>query len=266
MHFCRHLLRLRGDVMKTIVEKFIPKRYQLRVRFEYLKSRGKLDDEMFALASLLKSKRRFVDVGANIGIYSYFFSRHFDRVVSFEPIPNIAHRLDMLKTSTVETFQIGLSNTEGNFDLYIPKVEHSINTQLASLEDRGGEIETIQVEVRTLDSFNYQDIDLLKIDVEGHESAVIQGAEHTIQQCRPALLVEIEQRHIQNDIFNVFNQVTILDYAGFFLLEGRFRPISEFRYELHQQPFLSDVMSKSYINNFIFVPKSGYLHREIGLD
>ncbi|MDB2585988.1 FkbM family methyltransferase [Luminiphilus sp.] len=221
---------------------------------------------MFALASLLRSRRRFVDVGANIGIYSYFFSRCFDRVVSFEPIPNVAYRLGSLKISTVETFQIGLSNTEGNFDLYIPKFEHAINTQLASLEDRGGEIETIKVDVRTLDSFNYQDVDLLKIDVEGHESAVIQGAERTIQECRPALLVEIEQRHIQNDIANVFSQVMMLDYAGFFLLEGRLRPISEFRYELHQQPFLSDVMSKAYVNNFIFVPKSGYLHRKIGLD
>ena len=80
------------------------------------------------------------------------------------------------------------------------------------------------------------------------------------------MLVEIEQRHVQNDISNVFEQVMMLDYAGFFLFEGRLRRISEFRYELHQQPFLSDVMSNSYINNFIFVSKSGYLHRKIGLD
>ena len=117
--------------------------------------------------------------------FTLFFSRHFDHVVNFGPIPKVARRLGSLKASTIKTFQIGLSNAKGNFDLHIPRFEHAINTQLASLEDRGAETETIKIEVRTLDSFNYQDVDLLKIDVKGHESAVIQGAERTIQESRP---------------------------------------------------------------------------------
>src|SRR6266568_3035020 len=50
------------------------------------------------------------------------------------------------------------------------------------------------VEVRTLDSFEFSDVAMIKIDVEGHEEAVVAGAEETIRRCRPSLLIESEER------------------------------------------------------------------------
>lgn len=49
----------------------------------------------------------------------------------------------------------------------------------------------VNVPARTLDSYNFKDIDAIKIDVEGSELLVIQGAENTIDRCRPSVQVEI---------------------------------------------------------------------------
>jgi len=49
----------------------------------------------------------------------------------------------------------------------------------------------VQVPARTIDSYNFEDVDVIKIDVEGSELMVMQGARDTITRCRPAIQVEI---------------------------------------------------------------------------
>ena len=50
-------------------------------------------------------------------------------------------------------------------------------------------------EIRTLDSFGFASVGLIKIDAEGHEEAVLKGAADTLSRWRPSLIVEIEERH-----------------------------------------------------------------------
>jgi hypothetical protein len=47
------------------------------------------------------------------------------------------------------------------------------------------------VQVETLDSYCFQDVGFIKIDVEGYEKFVLEGAQQTIQRCRPTLQLEI---------------------------------------------------------------------------
>jgi len=49
----------------------------------------------------------------------------------------------------------------------------------------------VAVPCRTIDSYNFEDVDVIKIDVEGSELMVMQGARDTITRCRPAVQVEI---------------------------------------------------------------------------
>jgi len=51
--------------------------------------------------------------------------------------------------------------------------------------------DVVEVDCRTIDSYNFQDVDAIKIDVEGSELFVIEGAKDTINRCRPAVQVEI---------------------------------------------------------------------------
>jgi hypothetical protein len=50
---------------------------------------------------------------------------------------------------------------------------------------------TTEIPVTYLDKFNFDSVDLLKIDVEGHELQVVKGAEQTIKKCRPLIILEI---------------------------------------------------------------------------
>jgi hypothetical protein len=70
----------------------------------------------------------------------------------------------------------------------------------ASLNDRNCPDATAlveqNVELRTLDSLNLQDVGFVKIDVEGHELDVLRGGAETIQRNRPHLLIEVRENHL----------------------------------------------------------------------
>src|SRR5205807_6872354 len=93
----------------------------------------------------------------------------------------------------------------------------------------------------------------IKIDVEGHELDVLTGAAKTVARSNPILLVEVEQRHLSFPMEAVFEEVSHFGYKGFFVVGKRVLPLAMFSYKVHQEPFLHDVLSSDYVNNFIFV-------------
>ena len=242
------------EFLKIIAEKIVPVRYQLALRYSYLRRNDKLDAEMLYVSRLLKRTRRFLDIGANVGNYSFHFSSIFNNVEAFEPISEITHRLQAIQNDRLIVHNVALSNKVGELQYHIPIVNGKPFAPRASLETREGECEIRTVTVKTVDCYNYDDVDLIKIDVEGHEQFVIEGAKKVIKKNMPVLIVEIEKRHIKNDIGTVFQCITNLNYSGFFLANGNLLPLSDFSYEVHQKPFLNDVSVSDYVNNFIFIP------------
>ena len=242
------------ELLKKITEKLIPIRFQLAVRYLYLKITNKLDNEMFYVNKLLKRKRRFLDIGANVGIYSYYFKNTFENIVAFEPLKEITYRLKSIQNNSLRIYNVALSNKIGGCKFYIPVINGKIVPGLASLEERNGEYKTRTVKVDKVDSYDFDDVDLIKIDVEGHEMHVIEGASKVIKKNMPILIIEIEQRHIKNKIEEVFQYILNLNYKGFFLKKGELTTINKFKYEIDQKPYLKNVMVKEYINNFIFLP------------
>lgn len=246
------------DFFKKISEIIIPIRYQLPLRYLYLKNTNKLDEEMFFVSSLLNNKRRFLDIGSNVGIYSFHFKNIFKNIDAFEPLIEVTHRLQSIQSKSLTVHNVALSNKIGELHFYIPLAGGKIVPQLASLEKRDDDCEIRTVKVDTVDHYNFDDVDLIKIDVEGHEQSVIEGAVKAIKRNMPILIIEIEQRHIKNNIEKVFKSILNLNYSGFFLQKGSLTSLNEFSYELNQKPFLEDVMNKDYINNFIFIPNKNY--------
>lgn len=147
-----------------------------------------------------------VDVGANTGFYSVLAASASDRtrVVSFEPVPDIADMLDRNigengLRDRVSVLRCALSDTVGTAELFLPSAEHGLIETSASLERSFKDTHsgTIRVPVNTLDralsglSLGRAPVALIKIDVEGHEAAVLAGASATIRRCRPVLFVEV---------------------------------------------------------------------------
>jgi FkbM family methyltransferase len=141
------------------------------------------------------------DVGANIGILSVpiLSLNQGVKVISFEPSPAVRHFLR--KTWQNSPFQSRwqiIEKAVGNFDgishfsQHIKLGDDAFDSVLPT--NRSGASNTVEVPITTLDSVwkeqNLPTISVIKIDVEGFELAVLEGAEVCIQACRPAIITE----------------------------------------------------------------------------
>jgi hypothetical protein len=109
------------------------------------------------------------------------------------------------------------------------------------------------VSLGTLDRYGLEGARFLKIDVEGHESKVLKGATALLAASRPAVLVEIEQRHLEQPIFDVFHLFLQSRYAGWFLDRGVLKTIAQFDPAVDQSMTAFDGGGARYINNFLFL-------------
>lgn len=126
-------------------------------------------------------RRRAVDIGAHVGLWSMQLVKHFEFVYAFEPNPVVADlwRWNVTaKNAALREVALGKAQTTVGLKIYDG---HSGHTQVSG----GGDIP-----MATLDSFGFVDVDFIKIDVEGLEASVVKGAEDTIRRCRPVMVVE----------------------------------------------------------------------------
>lgn len=138
------------------------------------------------LALLLQPEDVFVDVGANVGLYSSVLARYRhlfpeSKFLAIEPNPGTAQRLrQSLRTANVTVLNIGASNeaTELAF-------ETGVTSGVFKVADPGRTTETTQVRCERLDALDLPAGDLvLKIDVENHELPVLEGAERLFAERR----------------------------------------------------------------------------------
>lgn len=126
-------------------------------------------------------------------------------VIAFEPQPEHAHFLSRAFGRRVTVEQVALSDSEGEAVLRIPLA--AFEDGCATIEPRntlaGGAIREYAVRRRCLDSYDLPPVGVVKIDVEGHELAVLQGAKALLERDRPHLVIEAEERHCPGTLANV---------------------------------------------------------------
>lgn len=129
-----------------------------------------------------------LDIGANIGNHSLYFSDYFKRVVSFEPHPRTFKLLSLNAelAGNVTCHNVGLSDKEGSAVLSVLPVNFGRSTLSATPG-----AESVTIRLVTLDGFcELDNVRLLKIDVEGHEYQALSGAGNIIRQHQPIILFE----------------------------------------------------------------------------
>jgi FkbM family methyltransferase len=239
------------------IRRAIPARWQPPARYYYERARGLLERELPLAVAAVGPGDCVVDVGANVGIYTYAFARTHARVEAFEPQMGCLHvlRAFAAATPTVHVHGVALGAATGKATLHVPVSGDRAKSAEASLLRGAAPDRSETVPVAPLDSFDFSAVAMIKIDVEGAESDVITGADLTIRRNRPLLLVEIEQRHCPRPVSAVFDQIAALDYEGYFLdRRRRLRPVAEFELERDQIATLENPAPGAYINNFLFQP------------
>jgi FkbM family methyltransferase len=163
------------------------------------------EPEVRYLELLVDAGSTVVDIGANAGQYAYTLSRLVGPrgcVICIEPLPRLGRLLRRASRQLQLPLVVescALSDRVGMTELHVPVDKGNQISTRASLVAHGSkEYATIQVPIRRLDDITATilgRISLIKIDVEGHELAVLRGSKRTIDAHRPAILVEIDENH-----------------------------------------------------------------------
>lgn len=129
----------------------------------------------------IKNFRTALDVGCRVGEFTRYLHRDFQHVYAFDPNlwPDFPCNVDL---SNVTHFRCALGDEVDEIRMY--GGTHS---------EKAGKAPTI-VQVYTIDMFGFDDVDYIKIDVEGFEKKVLLGAAKTIERFSPLIVIE------QNDV------------------------------------------------------------------
>ncbi len=143
-----------------------------------------------SLAAFLPDDGVFVDIGSNWGYFPLLFASReafSGRVLAFEPVPaTYADLADLVEQAGlgrwVEPRQAALGREDGVATMRVPR-----HSGLAKIDEGGGDV---SVPLLRLDSLGLERVDVIKVDVEGHELAVFEGAAETLRRLGPVLVFE----------------------------------------------------------------------------
>jgi FkbM family methyltransferase len=234
------------------------------------KHRSGFSEYELMVAPLLCDLRKIsVDIGADHGSCSINICDCSLRCIAFEPRPAQAGMIREMVAATglpIEVETVALSDQAGLARMRILTMDPGRSTIEGAniLEDPDGSPRTeIRVPKLRLDDYELHEVGFIKIDVEGHEFAVLKGAAETIRTSMPNLLIEIEERHHANATREVSGFLTELGYEGFFILDGEVIPFARFDKSVHQDPANIGGWKENwqfrgvYVSNFFFLPAPG---------
>ncbi|MGZ5191967.1 MAG: FkbM family methyltransferase [Flavisolibacter sp.] len=179
----------------------------------------------------LKHDSNCVDIGANVGhiLREIIKAAPDGKHIAFEPIPGLFNHLQKKYGSKVKLYNCALSDQEGQAEFHY----YRDSPALSGFKERKklGEYNILKliVETKTLDNIIPLDrpIDLIKIDVEGAELTVLQGAIETLKRNKPIVLFEFgvggvdEYDATPEQFFDLFNECGLSLSLMEYFLQGR---------------------------------------------
>ena len=185
--------KVMGKLQRTAM-RVVPNSMHLRLAHFFYSRSDAGEPEIHLVSQIVDPSRAALDIGANIGVYTYRLSRSAASVHAFEPHPRLFQILSASGLHNVVPHRVALSSKAGRSTFFLPRAAFGELSGWGSLVSgrcpSAIEETQIEVETATLDSFQIGNVSFMKIDVEGHEIAVLEGAHETIASSRPAILVE----------------------------------------------------------------------------
>ena len=182
-----NLVQSAGTVQTVHVKNAMPETnsfwvlYGLHTEPTYLEDAGNGQQlQRDAALEHVKRWRVCLDIGSNIGQWTRPLTKRFESVVCFEPNPNFRKCFEKnIQEKNVLLWPYGLSDKEH-------KAKQDFNSTVLQQEDG-------DIDCRTLDSFGLTNVDFVKIDVDGFEIPLLNGAKQTLIKNNPVINIEMKK-------------------------------------------------------------------------
>jgi FkbM family methyltransferase len=241
------------NLISKLMREAAPSLWQRLKYLQYLSARSS-EREIHIVHKYIDPKRAAVDIGVHLGFYSRHFAKYASSVIGFEANPDSATfaKRSLAGLATIEW--VALSSEAGTGQLRIPVGTSGGEAALGTLSHTnqldGRRFLEVSVPVRTLDEFDLPPVGFAKIDVEGHEEAVLQGGQKLLARDHPVYMIEIEDRYNPGALPRILHYFNNVGYDGMFYDGILMKSIEEFDQKKYQtEP------GKDFINNFFFFPR-----------
>jgi FkbM family methyltransferase len=195
------------------------------------------------LRQLCGNARTIIDVGANVGSNTIEYSTWALQVHSFEPTTelyecllqniktnvHVGMNVNMYKgssvfTNNIKTYNVALGNIDS--EKFIQK---HIDNKGRNYVMNGPSNNSEKIIVKTLDSYELTEVDIIKIDTEGYELYVLEGAINTINKYKPVIQTECDDR-----LFNRYGLTTVDVYK--FMSNIGYKKVKQHQHDIFWMP------------------------------
>jgi len=166
----------------------------------------------------LNQFKNTLDIGAATGMYASHFAKHSKSVICFEAVKPVYDQLVKIKENfgNVITHNLAVSDFVGNSSFYVDDKRLSNSSFQNLVEGQKIEVETV-----TIDSLKLVDIGFMKVDVEGVELDVLNGAIDTIKEYKPSCMVEVYEKFNKYPVDTTFDFFFSKGYRCFYNHKGQ---------------------------------------------
>ncbi|MEM7443030.1 MAG: FkbM family methyltransferase [Pseudomonadota bacterium] len=192
------------------------------------------EPELRHLQALVDPGRAALDIGANRGLFTWPLLKHCREVHAFEPNPPMARILHRRfskahRKGLFHLHRIALSNRCGEAVLHVPidskgAVRH-VDASLEEDQGEGASVHKVTVPAERLDDLDLPEVGFIKIDVEGHDLAVIEGGLNLIKRDRPTLLVEFFSGRTRKPLRRIAETEAMTGLGAHVLLDDVIQPL-----------------------------------------
>lgn len=224
----------------------------------------RVEPELLWIKDYLSENDVYMDIGANVGAYLYQLENKLQpqNIYAFEPNEKLCKRLKRIFPA-VHTLPLALSDENTFAEFKVPvmngKKIHSRGTLQTKLREEGESASEIhKMKVIKLDDWaeieHFTRLNFIKIDVEGNELHTLRGAKKTLQKFKPTIMVEIEQRHHEEPVWNIISEVENWGFEAHYLDRNSLNLEKLTKNLIEAQNSENVKQYAEYINNIIFVP------------